>query len=164
MNGRNRLGQFVRGHRLQYPRGPVRPNSGQFQPGCLPVPSRQRRPGDTYLDHRSGETFVCVGAANPYFPHRPHHFKPRRLVSWEAAHGPAPRGCVVMRIDGDRTHDDLDNLVLIRRGALAVLNRGNWSDRRLDFKDLPPDRTTRLIAIAVAVLRAGPPYVLLPGA
>ncbi len=165
MRGRNRLGQFVPGHRLVYPRPPVRPNSGQFRPGCMPVPSRRRSPGDSYLDGKTGEIFVCVAEPNPHFPHRAQHFKPRRLVNWEAAHGPAPPGCVVMRIDGrDRTRDELSNLVLVRRGALAVLNRGNWSERRIAFNDLPGDRAMRLAAIALAVLRAGPPYVILPGA
>ena len=165
MKGRNRLGRFVPGHRLVYPRPPVGPNSGQFRPGCTPVPSRRRRPGDSYLDRKTGEVFVCVPEPNPHFPHRAQHFKPRRLVNWEAAHGPAPPGCVVMRIDGrDRTRDELSNLVLVRRGALAVLNRGNWSGRSIAFNDLPGDRAMRLAAIAVAVLRAGPPYVILPGA
>ena len=157
MKGRNRLGRFVPGHRLVYPRPPVGPNSGQFRPGCMPVPSRRRSPGDSYLDGKTGEIFVCVAEPNPHFPHRAQHFKPRRLVNWDAAHGPAPPGCAVMRIDGrDRTRDELSNLVLVRRGALAVLNRGNWSERRIAFSDLPPDRAMRLAAIAPCRASRGP--------
>ena len=163
MKGRNRCGQFVRGHRLKYPRNPAQPNSGQFQPGHTGVPSRRRYPGDTYLDRKSGETFVCVAEPHPYAPNRPQHFKPRRLVVWEQARGPAPPGCVVLRINGEPACDDLHNLVLVRRAALAVLNRGNWSNRRMTFRELPRDRETRLAAIAIAVVQAGPPFVLLPG-
>ena len=123
MPDRNRLGQFARGHKLSY-RGPRRPNSGQFKPGHTGIGTKRKQVGDIYLNRKSGEVFVCVDGAHPYFPHRPHHFKPRRLVNFETAHGPAPPDCVVIRILADPLDDRLENLVLIRRAALLALNSG----------------------------------------
>ena len=165
MIGRNRLGQFTPGHNLRYPRlHPPKPNAGQFQPRQQGVPSRRRKPGDTYLDRKSQELFICVAEPHPYFPHRTQHFKPRRLVNWQSAHGEPPPECAVIRILRDPARDELENLVLIRRAALATLNRGNWSARQTRFQDLPQDREIRLAAIAMAVIQTGPPYILLPGA
>ena len=47
--------------------------------------------------------------------------------NWEQVHGPVPKGYVVFRIDGNIDNNNLDNLCLMSRGELAVLNR--WTSR-----------------------------------
>jgi len=47
--------------------------------------------------------------------------------TWEQVHGPVPKGYVVFRIDGNIDNNNLDNLCLMSRGELAVLNR--WISR-----------------------------------
>ncbi len=42
---------------------------------------------------------------------------------WEEHHDPIPEGHVVIFKDGDRTHITLDNLMLISRAELVVLNK-----------------------------------------
>ena len=161
-NGRNRLGQFAKGHTLRYERE-YRPNAGSFKPGHLPPPSRRRGPGDTYWSKKANEMYVCVAEPNPWFPKRKHHFKPRRVANWEAVHGPAPPGCAVLRLLPEHTNDDPSNLVLVRRATLALLNRGHWCKQRTKWKDLPHDRDLRLAAVGMAVVKTGKPFVLLPG-
>ena len=164
MKGRSRLGRFVRGHTLVWPDAPRPPNSGRFQRGHGGIgAAKRRKPGDTYTD-RHGEVYIAVAEANPYFPHRPHTFRPRRLVNWEAAHGEVPPGCVVMRMSRDPADDSLRNLVLVRRGTLLLLNSGRWARPYQQWKDLPDDPELRLMAVAAAALRAGAPYICLPGA
>ena len=63
--------------------------------------------------------------------------RPRHLIVWEEANGPAPEDHVVIRLDDDPTCDDIDNLMWIPRSALVRLNR--ISPLRL----LPPDREHR---------------------
>lgn len=54
-----------------------------------------------------GETFYLCGA---YYQH-----KGRRLhrVVWEAFHGAVPDGCHIHHIDGDKAHNDIDNLACL---------------------------------------------------
>jgi hypothetical protein len=47
--------------------------------------------------------------------------------NWEQVHGPVPKGYVVFRMDGKIDNNNLDNLCLMSRGELAVLNR--WISR-----------------------------------
>jgi len=47
--------------------------------------------------------------------------------TWEQVHGPVPKGYVVFRMDGNIDNNNLDNLCLMSRGELAVLNR--WISR-----------------------------------
>jgi hypothetical protein len=47
--------------------------------------------------------------------------------TWEQVHGPVPKGYVVFRMDGKIDNNNLDNLCLMSRGELAVLNR--WTSR-----------------------------------
>jgi hypothetical protein len=51
--------------------------------------------------------------------------------TWEQVHGPVPKGYVVFRMDGNINNNNLENLCLMSRGELAVLNR--WTSR------LPPE-------------------------
>ena len=47
--------------------------------------------------------------------------------NWEQVHGPVPKGYVVFRMDGNIDNNNLENLCLMSRGELAVLNR--WISR-----------------------------------
>ena len=169
MDGRDAVtGRFLAGHRTWSAgtRGVIRPNRGSFtagraSPNTLPVGTvRFNRSGG-----RSGrrEPFIKVAEPCPYTG-RPGHMRPQRLVNWEAAHGPAPPGCVVMRILPYVFDNTLENLLCTTRAVLGSLNRGNWHPRRERWADLPADRELRLQAAAIAALKAGPPVVFLVGA
>jgi len=47
---------------------------------------------------------------------------------WEEHNGPIPPGHVVIFIDGDRENIHIDNLALVSRGELALLNKRGWND------------------------------------
>jgi hypothetical protein len=48
--------------------------------------------------------------------------KAKHTAIWEAAHGKVPKGHVVIFADGNKRNFDLDNLMLVSRRELAVMN------------------------------------------
>lgn len=50
-------------------------------------------------------------------------WRQEHILVWEAANGPIPKGAIVLFKDGDRTNVALENLALITRSELAILNR-----------------------------------------
>ena len=141
-----------------------RPNSGSFgapgNPGGKPTAPL----GATRLDSKSGEVLVKASMTSPYRGrsytarggrsytlNRTGHWKPRRVVVYEAAFGPVPPGCMVRRVMPDPLDDSLGNLVLITRHVNALLNSGHWTKPRQPWSNVPPDRELRLAIIAAAV-------------
>lgn len=58
----------------------------------------------------------------------PKEWRFKHLVIWEAEHGPVPDGHVVIFLDSNVDNFDLDNLVLVTRGELAIMNKlHGWS-------------------------------------
>ena len=53
----------------------------------------------------------------------------KHLLIWEAEHGPIPAGHVVIFLDSDVDNFALDNLELVTRGELAIMNHCySWSE------------------------------------
>jgi hypothetical protein len=50
-------------------------------------------------------------------------WRAKHVLIWEKAHGPVPKGGAVIFADGDRRNIKLQNLILVSREELAVLNR-----------------------------------------
>lgn len=53
---------------------------------------------------------------------------PLHRIIWEQHHGPIPAHHVVIFIDGNRDNLDIDNLRMVHRADLAVLNKRGWND------------------------------------
>lgn len=53
------------------------------------------------------------------------NWKQKHRMIWEEAHGPIPKGHVVIFLDGDRTNTVLDNLAMIPQKVLSRLNQGH---------------------------------------
>lgn len=51
------------------------------------------------------------------------NWKGKHILIWEQHHGPVPKGHVVIFGDGDNRNFDPDNLVLISRAQLALMNK-----------------------------------------
>ena len=88
----------------------------RFRPGhrpwnCRPVGSERR------IKHASGWYAVEVKVAEPDV------WRYKHVLVWEAAHGPVPPGHAIIFADQNRENYALDNLILVTRGELAVLNK-----------------------------------------
>lgn len=53
----------------------------------------------------------------------PGKWKGKHILLWEEANGPIPKGHVVIFADGDKSNVVLDNLLLVSRRELAILNK-----------------------------------------
>lgn len=53
----------------------------------------------------------------------PKTWRAKHVLAWESKNGPVPKGHVVVFGDGDRMNLSPENLVLISRGELAVMNK-----------------------------------------
>ena len=60
-------------------------------------------------------------------------WKSKHLVVYEKHHGKVPRGSVVIFLDGDKRNFDIDNLHLVTRGQLAMLNKNSLIQKDADL-------------------------------
>lgn len=62
----------------------------------------------------------------------PRKWRQKHHVVWEAANGPIPHNHVILFADGNGQNIDLDNLILVSRGQMAVLNKHNLLHQNRD--------------------------------
>ena len=84
----------------------------QFKKGQKPW---SHRPVGSERIQQDGYVYVKVA--------EPKDWRPKHRVVWEAAHGPIPEGHVIVFADMNRTNCNLDNLLLVSREKLAVMNK-----------------------------------------
>ena len=67
---------------------------------------------------RDGYTIVKVSNKGK----RSDCWRPKQRLVWEKHYGPVPDGHAVVFGDGDKTNFSLDNLILVSRSQLSVMN------------------------------------------
>ena len=60
-------------------------------------------------------------------------WKSKHVLIYEKHHGKVPKGSVVIFLDGDKRNFDIDNLHLVTRGQLAMLNKNNLIQKDADL-------------------------------
>lgn len=111
------------GVNAQFPKGQVPFNKGmkgvnfggketQFKTGNKP---HNYKPVGT--ERINGDGYVDIKVADPK------KWKGKHVVVWEQANGPVPRGHAVIFGDGNRRNFEVDNLILVSRKQLAILNQ-----------------------------------------
>jgi len=63
----------------------------------------------------------------------PKTWRAKHVVIWEQAHGPVPKGHVVIFGDGNRLNSQLANLILVSRSQLAMLNKYGLIGASVEF-------------------------------
>jgi hypothetical protein len=53
----------------------------------------------------------------------PNTWKRKHIIIWEKAHGKVPKGHIIIFADRNKLNMDLDNLLMVSRGELSVMNR-----------------------------------------
>lgn len=102
----------------------------QFKKGHIP---KTYRPVGS--ERISVDGYVEVKVADPKT------WRMKHVVIWEAAHGLVPKGHVVIFADGNKQNVSLENLLLISRRELAVMNK-----RSLITNDADLTKTGILVA------------------
>jgi hypothetical protein len=87
----------------------------RFHPGQIPPIGSERIKADGYVEVR-----IRNPTGKPW-----KNWKCKHRIIWEAAHGKIPRGQVVLFADGNKLNFSLDNLLLVSRRELAVMNSCN---------------------------------------
>lgn len=110
-----RTGYFPKGH-MPFNKGTHIKNPGsektQFKPGHTPVNFRPVGSERTNVDG-----YVEVKVKDPKT------WRMKHVIVWESENGPVPKGHTIIFGDGNRKNFSPDNLILVTRGELAVLNR-----------------------------------------
>lgn len=142
-----RTGRFEGGHRPwnRGKKGYIGANRTSFKKGNIPP---NRKPlGAERIDSKDGYIQKKIAEKDPYtgFPTR---FKNKHVHIWEMAHGPVPKGQVVAFKDGDMTNCILENLMMIPRSELLVLNLHK-------YREAPEEIKTSLHVLAKLEVKAG---------
>ena len=112
-----RTGRFEKG-RVPFNKGTkgmTSANRTSFKKGNIP---------HTYLPigsesvTRDGYTIVKVSDEGT----RNQQWRPKHRLIWEKHHGPVPDGHAIVFGDGDKTNLSIDNLILVSRSQLSVMN------------------------------------------
>lgn len=85
----------------------------EFKKGQMPV--NHRPVGSERIDNKDG--YILIKTSEPKT------WKHKHRVVWEAAYGPVPAGHVIVFAEQNKNNMELDNLLLVSRGELAVLNK-----------------------------------------
>lgn len=96
---------------------------------------------------KDGYVEIQVPERNPYTGY-PTRYKQKHVWIWEQTHGKRPKGCAIVFRDGNRSNFDLDNLILVTRRELLVLNQ-------LNYKGSPDELKPTLLQLAKMQAKAG---------
>jgi hypothetical protein len=91
-----------------------KPGINVFEKGH--VPSNIRTVGTEIV---KGDGYLWVKIADP------NKWRQKHRIMWEEKNGPIPRGSCLLFGDGDRLNVKLDNLILITRTQLSIINQKN---------------------------------------
>jgi HNH endonuclease len=94
----------------------------QFKKGNIPV---NYKPVGSERVNADGYVYIKIKD--------PRTWKPKHNVLWEQHHGPIPKNHCVIFADGDRLNVTIENLILITRSQLLIMNRQNLINENPEF-------------------------------
>lgn len=143
--GMTQVQTYIHNHRLQTGR------DGRFQKGMQPHNKGKKVSSETY-EKIKGTMFqkghmpknICeVGSTrmrkDGYIEikvEEPNKWRGLHRHKWQQAYGPIPRGHCLIFKDNDRTNCELENLMLITRNELRIMNQNNLNEATGDLKEV----------------------------
>ena len=112
-----RTGRFEKGH-IPFNKGTkglTGANKTSFKKGNVP---HNYLPIDSESITRDGYTIIKVSNQGT----RNEQWRPKHRLIWEEHHGPVPDNHAIVFGDGDKTNFSLENLILVSRSQLSVMN------------------------------------------
>ena len=129
-----RTGHFKKGYK-PFNKGIHSLGPTQFKKGNMPPGYKQVGTEMVRNRLKTGRKYVYVKIAEP------NKWRLKHVLEWEKYHGPVLKGEVVIFLDGDTLNTDINNLMLIDRKVLVVMN---W--RGLRYQDPESTRTGAYVA------------------
>lgn len=129
----------------RHKKGYMGANKTSFIKGSIPP---NRKPiGTERIDSKYGFILIKITERNPYTG-APTRYKHKHVYVWETLHGPLPKGHVVSFKDGDKLNCDPENLMLLTRAELLILNQH-------DYKNQPAEMKPTILALVKVEAKAG---------
>lgn len=114
-------------------KGSVKPNSGSFKQGHVPwnkgIKGSVKPNSGSFKKGNRPKNYKPVGSERIVDGFRvikvkdPNVWTHKGRCVWQQHHGPIPKDHVVVRLDGDKLNDNIDNLRLVHKSVLPVLNK-----------------------------------------
>ena len=143
----SRTGRFEPGQKAWNDgvKGSIPANRTSFRPGRAPHNTKQLWHERVNVD---GYVEIQVPETNPHTGYK-HRYKHKHVWLWEQHHGEkVPAGHAVVFKDGDSRNFDSENLVLVTRAELLVMNLHG-------YKDAPEELKPSIMALARVEAKAG---------
>jgi hypothetical protein len=128
-----RTGCFNKGH-IPFNKGQKGLNIGgvetQFKKGHLPhnyYPVGTERVRTGHYGRPTFDNYIDVKIADP------NKWKAKHILIWEAHNGPVPKGHAVIFGDRNNRNFDINNLILVSRKQLAILNKNKLIQNDADL-------------------------------
>lgn len=120
-----RTGRFEKGHATwnKGTKGLVNANVTSFKKGHKP---HNYKPLGSERITKDGYCEIKVSDTG-------RRWRPKHVLIYEKHHGKVLKGSVVIFLDGDKRNFDIDNLHLVTRGQLALLNKNNLIQKDADL-------------------------------
>jgi len=118
-------GEFTKGVRsspaTEFTKGHVPFNKGRK--GIRMSPDTEFKKGHIPMNHKPiGSERICVDGYTWVKVKEPKTWREKHRIVYEEHHGPIPKGHAVIFADSNRQNFGPDNLILVSRGELAVMN------------------------------------------
>jgi hypothetical protein len=114
----NKIGN---GLNTQFKKGQIAHNKGKY---VRYSPASEFKKGQMPHNHKPvGSTRITVDGYTEMKIAEPRKWRMLHVCIWEQANGPVPKGHVIIFGDGNRQNIALENLLLITRAQLALLNK-----------------------------------------
>lgn len=102
--------------------------------GCRVSPGTEFKQGHRPVNWKPvGSERVNVDGYAEVKVKEPRTWRLKHQIIWEQQHGPRPKGHAIIFADGDRLNLSPDNLLLVSRHALLVLNRLGLMGKNADI-------------------------------
>lgn len=116
--------QLSSGVVTRFEKGHISPNKGKkCVGGWEPTQFKKGNKPHNYkaigTERINGDDYVDIKIADP------NKWRAKHILVWEEKNGPVPEGYVVIFGDRDKRNFDLDNLILVSRQQLLIMNRKN---------------------------------------
>lgn len=121
--------------------------TGQFRPGLIPwntgitgfrsAFATEFKPGNR--PHNTlpvGSERITKDGIHQIKIADPKTWRSKHALIWQELHGDIPPGSLVIFADGDKTHFNPDNLILVSRAELANINRARYGCQHPEIKPL----------------------------